>query len=551
MTKQLKERIGRWRCLALSIDVKEDGICQDGEKIKTTVSVKENTESAKINISCDKVEKIYLEGLTSLRGIGEKDFLSCSEGDCIELYNNNDDNEKRNYIPGSYALEIYYENNKVENYTLRVAPKFFSDTNYEKMVDDLEKHIVGITQTKERGDHHVSEDQKVDTPNRMIDYLKEYEEEFKKALFQIKSNPTFEVADDSSSGPIRYKNSYRNFSAIKKRHELNYNLVKNQNLVYCLVQIKKYLLRLKDDFGEYFPKLFDEKEYKSYISMINYVLNSTWVKNVKPRKRYIYKTITLNKSYKTVDRLYKLLRRNRHVFMDAESNFSYYLRCSYELYEYWGFFTVIHTLENLHYKFESDSFEDIEFSKLLWDGLPKPTKVTMSKDDIYIDVIYNEDLKDALQDFVLDKHSINHRIPDIRLDFYDKDRVFIGCTIIDTKYRRLEDLYSDENVVDQMMYYGNCIRNSKIYSNDKYNSGLKAKIDDFKISSINRVGIMEPDKIKEHLKKGLKDWNLVPNSKFIYSLPGDESQNGLKLFLKEAIKDIKAKQSYMMVKEKG
>ncbi len=150
----------------------------------------------------------------------------------------------------------------------------------------------------------------------------------------------------------------------------------------------------------------------------------------------------MNPKYNTIYKMYLKSRNNRNT-LNFSNRYQYYWKSTNVLYEIWCFIKIIRSLSLQGYTpisgwiFENDILsQELPF-------LHEDTTVVLSKNDIRINLVYNNSMEKEDFSNTLDipvKTSSKRKKPDIRLDIILQDKYYIGSLIFEVKYKKLDNI---------------------------------------------------------------------------------------------------------------
>ncbi|WP_285050362.1 nuclease domain-containing protein, partial [Lactococcus garvieae] len=195
-----------------------------------------------------------------------------------------------------------------------------------------------------------------------------------------------------------------------------------------------------------FEKQEEIKRLSSFINYIEDFLRSDSFNKISDEKpRFIPKSLILAPHYNKVYKAYLMLHDKKDS-LKLDKPYRYFWRSTELLYEIWSYIKTIEALMNKGFEPISGwIFNTSEYAEIL-PFLKDGTKVTLRKDDIRLDVVFNEKLKTKsfrnTLEFPLKTYS-NRNKPDIRIDIFMSELPsYIGSIILDAKYKRLHNIIS-------------------------------------------------------------------------------------------------------------
>lgn len=525
-----------------------------------------------LDVHVEHGDRIYLEGLEQIN-LNTKNFYDkvsydvmlnrwYIKKDCkIDFYDVK--HSENSYVPGYYVISLYKaEEQKFFYAWIHVKPKFVDSDEYNDMVDDLERRVKGLSQTYVRGKHGIKIINDEDTDNRRIDILVKNFENFQEAMFRIKNNPRSEIGTEyrwSSKNDvgmdyrstIKMSTNPRKNKRYLKRHVINFNTRGNIFLKHCLLEIRD----IANDLYSKFHENISEKAQilKTYIALIDDLTMRSWLNEVS--NSYLGNTqvgsTLMNYSYNFIMKLNSELHDIKTIRNAKKDNFAYYKKSSQQLYELWGFVQVIDGFERRGYRYKN-GLETVlnkykSLSKTIRDGFKDGTSIVLEKEEEYSNsiipvtarIIYNEAIPKHKKKGIHLWTSGTHNKPDIRIDLFSKSNIYIGSSIVDTKYRRNVDFMQIESrsgSLEQLNGYSNDIRSEDEFNSNEYDAtfinGLKAN-NAQSAECIRKVGAMYPGKYEDGYRKFKKNQLIMQ----IVEKPGEDYKN-IDKFLNDSINEI-------------
>lgn len=526
-----------------------------------------------LNIKISGNDKLYFEGLDQLE-FDDEDIFEVDENkkqyikkDCdIDLYDKT--NADNSYVPGYYKISLLHDD-KLYLRWIHVLPKFINEDNYSEMVNDIERKIIGISQSVNRGKHGVKITNTVDYDNRKIDILIKNFYDFQVAVYRILKSPRNQISSE-------YKWTYKNdvamdyVSTIKmasspkkdkrylKKHVIDFNTSDNVTLKNDLIRIREIIISILDSIGtsihlQHFNIL------KEYLALIDNIIENSWLTEVKENRNMGRKVGSAfsNFSYNFIFELNDKLNSVKNIRNKKHEGFSYFRKSSQNLYEIWGYFKVIDTLINMgfncHNGFVDDIYKRIDTGEVIKKGLTSGTTVLLSRKEkdmfIKVNVIYDDEITNERNSCYIWTDA-RHRKPDIRMDFFDTDDIFIGTIVIDTKYRRRETFTKDERKGgsrDQLSSYAQMIMSNALYKANKFNPSKVERSTNFGSNNcVVLLGVMYPGN-KTGYENGLDEIKKYVSGKRIMERPGTDGRNITK-FLEQGISEVIRRYNYVISK---
>lgn len=149
------------------------------------------------------------------------------------------------------------------------------------------------------------------------------------------------------------------------------------------------------------------------------------------------------------------------------------------LYEYYIYFGVIRLIQSLGFEPEKSSVEEQLMSTFFENGLMDGTKVSLVKEDMKLDMVYDEMIEYSEQAALANGTNFfsggTHRKPDIRMDCYvmeGESWKYKSSFIIEVKYRPFINIFNrngSTDTMEQMMEYWNIKHVEKSSGRPDYN----------------------------------------------------------------------------------
>ncbi|WP_300561335.1 nuclease domain-containing protein [Companilactobacillus sp.] len=407
--------------------------------------------------------------------------------------------------PGLYGIRII-SNGEIYYCAFEIVLKGgVSDSSWFKMREEIDEIVYSLSQNSEPKeniwdvpDSNYSNNDM--NSNFLVDDICHNFSKLDFAIRQVAKHPKFVIdkkytietkknCPQLDSRVVRHQRTH--IENPNKRYSfhknLNYDIKSNQCIKFILEYMDKVVFEQAKDIraifndktinltidrkSEFQKKLKKIMQLRSTIQMALYtsVFSAIKSKNI----NIIPKTIMLNPNYRTIYQQYQNMHFRRHQLKVVNST-HLNRRPTNEIYEIWGYFTLIRLLmsQNVGFKRISDNL-DSEFG----DG----TNFVLKKDEITLKIIYNQSIsKDEKGQF----HSLSrHNKPDIILNVKINDK-YVGSIILDTKYKTADNAlcmhfrdgtlpkvrsnpyedgsinqYFDSNDVEHFKYYRSCIVN--------------------------------------------------------------------------------------------
>ncbi len=177
--------------------------------------------------------------------------------------------------------------------------------------------------------------------------------------------------------------------------------------------------------------------------------------------------------------LYELFRRLQlHDWQPTvDQSFRYQWKRTDRLYEIWCVIQICRALTSLQFEPLTGWLYDEDFSReeSLVPDLPAGTSLTFARQRTTLRLTYDQEIPRQSSDTELPGRPVYtqdvHNRPDMRLDIY-QESLFVGCIIIDCKYRPLRGFWREETLVtgydrpkamSQLISYGMAIRSPYLY----------------------------------------------------------------------------------------
>lgn len=448
----------------------------------------------RLSLKVKKGDRIYFDGLNQISfGSNEKYIEEDDDGNKFikkNCYINFYDvkNSENGFIPGYYLLTLVTGEGVSLSKWIKVKSKFFD--NYSRMIDDIEKRVTGLSQSFLRGYHGVDYVKKEYSKyNAMVDILIKKSSHFKTNLDMVIKNPRTDIKSEYF-WTNNMTSSLDNVSMLKmnsrksgkkyylRNHVVDYNNQDNIRLKNNLIIIENEVKVILREFKDYISS--DEKNVLSnYVYLIDSAINYSWIKLVNTKNSILSVNTSLYGSpYSFIFSLHDSITNIKSNVNVAKRNFAYYHKSSHQLYEFWGFIKVVESLYQKGFTNDIGIFRNLSSSKnisdIIKDGLDESTTITLHKSERYnnryinlsVNVIYNE----AISKNNYESNHLwtpkTHNKPDIRLDFYDDNMIYIGSTVLDTKYRKFDTFITPDGRGDAHEQLSDYF--DGIHSNDAY-----------------------------------------------------------------------------------
>jgi len=177
--------------------------------------------------------------------------------------------------------------------------------------------------------------------------------------------------------------------------------------------------------------------------------------------------------------LYELFRRLQQQDWQplVDQSFRYQWKRTDRLYEIWCVIQICRALTSLQFAPLAGWIYDEDFSReeSLVPDLPSGTALTFAREQIRLRLTYDQEIPRQSSATELPGRPVYtqdvHNRPDMRLDIYHGS-LFVGCMIIDCKYRPLRGFWKEETLLtgydrpkamSQLISYGMAIRSPYLY----------------------------------------------------------------------------------------
>ncbi|UQS86891.1 hypothetical protein MOO44_08510 [Nicoliella spurrieriana] len=495
--------------------------------------IKENTYCS-LAITVGANERVYLEGLSELKRVPLNSLARDERGrqylasDCtVSLYDTKINKDV--YIPGYYKLVVCADETRYQCW-LKFNNKFFgtgenADQEYNQMVFDIDAAFKKLSQVATNKRARVASILLID---ELMRFLKAHLEAFTGVVANLKQHPQNQLKRGHHWSPAltgRLDRRSLNRMAQKpsdgyyvQSNQVNFNTQANQNLKATLRRLNFILNPLVN--------ANNDEIITPYVDLINQLLTHSWLKRVTDRP--------LRRQAHQIDYRYRFMTqfltgvedclRKQHSIAAQSNQFGIARRSSYDLYEYWGFISVIVAFHQL-------GFSDVPLWSLAEqlmannqpiDGLPKMTQVKMTKPvelgtlklTVMAVITYNDEMDhvdNGRSKLWIDS---NHYKPDLRVDFFDHDAddTLIGSFIMDTKYREIKYFINDRNkdTMQQLLDYYYKVNSSDMFKSAHYVENIPREL----LRVVSKVGIINPVSSDAHLRRwGLESVFAVPSDK--------------------------------------
>lgn len=503
--------------------------------------------------------KLYMDGLDLIsdkRIIEDKNgmYITPSE-EPYYIYNHNQNDSK--YLPGIYRLKLIRQSTAKYSW-LKVIPKFVSENSLELMRQDLENTVKGLARS-----FHANTNGSLSNYSSFLTF-----DEIQALSILNNSYDDFNLNSYFLTLSPRIKTgSYYHWTRNKRRALDNRSIMKmsidnykdklylkdfqatidtseNRILKRMLQEISQTIVNIRKSMAKIPESLLssdmrhDLKLVQKYSSKLSYLLNESWLRKVKSvQKERGISNAFLDHRYIFFKELNWKLKHISNFQPQFSRQYQYYWHRTDLLYEIWGYIKVIEALNKLGFiPVKGWIYDD---TNLDFTGLEPGTCVEMKsgeafKHTVYLKIKYDDEIIPADKgDVTFSRplfHSSSHNRPDIRIEIYDKDMVFVSVIILDTKYRRLRDINSFGNggAINQLTAYKYQILSPYPFIAKKYKKYKLFYEDTFSVIDVAVLYPGEPnvgaESINNLITEGVK--SVVLNPKF-------PNNNSLMEFLKE------------------
>ncbi|EGO9193341.1 hypothetical protein DUY54_13890, partial [Enterococcus faecalis] len=192
----------------------------------------------------------------------------------------------------------------------------------------------------------------------------------------------------------------------------------------------------------------NQQKIKHFYSYILEFLDTPVMKNISSQRPInVPKSLVMNPRYNTIYKMYLKSIKNRNT-LNFSNKYQYYWKSTEILYEIWCFIKIIKSLTMQGYTpisgwiFENDILsQELPF-------LHENTTVVLNKNDIRINLVYNNSMEKEYFSNTLDipvKTSSKRNKPDIRLDIILQEKYYVGSLIFEIKYKKLVNILDNDN----------------------------------------------------------------------------------------------------------
>ena len=464
----------------------------------TPVKVKEFSNLSFTFNSIDKHAKLYIPELDDYlieNQVKEEngDICYIPSDDNIIIYNR-DQGKTVPLIPGYYTL--YVKIGETIFYSrFEIILKDLGTPEWEKMKIEIEKMVGGLARTfipKKTSRREITTSNYL-MNDQLFQRILEFENNIPQAIVSLESlkkEAKYRIDKRYNWKPIGSKNlvDQKTISQLQIHPEkrgllytpsriIKYDIIENQWIKFILSYFKNFSLladrylekilqgiieekKREDKFTSAYSQSVqnyntnsynrkienlknNQQKIKHFYAYILEFLDTPVMKNISSRRPInVPKSLVMNPKYNTIYKMYLKSRNNRNT-LNFSNRYQYYWKSTDVLYEIWCFIKIIRSLSLQGYTpisgwiFENDILsQELPF-------LHEDTTVVLSKNDIRINLVYNNSMKKEDFSNTLDipvKTSSKRKKPDIRLDIILQDKYYIGSLIFEVKYKKLDNI---------------------------------------------------------------------------------------------------------------
>ncbi|KDA51315.1 hypothetical protein L963_1510 [Leuconostoc mesenteroides subsp. cremoris T26] len=415
-------------------------------------------------------------------------------------------------IPGYYTLKIKSETVSYFTY-FKIVPKDLSLTEWEMMRQNIEEISDGLATDfikRRKSDYQYASISEQNVSN-MNDKLEKFIEESTKianSIQGIRKESKYRISKRYSWLPVGRESFVDNetFRKLSERPEkkgnlyvpnryIEYDVPENRWIKYILVYFLKFCKtgidhysRIKDaiiedynqnsKFIKNYPldtRLFSEnafeskksqiqinlKKLKELCTLFEQTLNDEFMLNL-PYKRpeLVPKALILSPKYNIVYKAYLEIKQNNGK-LKFDSRYKYYWKRTDLLYEIWCYVVTIQSFLSNQYSPVNGWIFDLDSKNNQIPFLKDGTRVRLSSQSGYINIVFNEALKSNPKSLNSDSPIITasrRNKPDIRIDIFDVTMQYAGSVLIDAKYKKLNNIihaHDDKKTMNQLREYRN------------------------------------------------------------------------------------------------
>lgn len=509
--------------------------------------------------------KLYMDGLDLIldKRIMKKDdgaYIVPSE-EPYYIYNHKQNDSK--YLPGIYRLKLVTEST-IKYSWLKILPKFVTENSLEIMRQDVENTVKGLARSfcaNTNGNLSNYSSFLTFDEIQALSILNDSYKEFNLNSYFLANSPRVKAgayyhwtknkkrALDNKS-IMKMSMEKKKDSLYLKDYRATVDTSENRILKRILQEILQTTTNIKRSIGKIPREQLssdmknDFNKLQKYVAKLNYLLNDGWLKKVK----LVQKEKGISNAY--LDHRYIFFRelnwKLKHI-SNFQPHFSrqyqYYWHRTDLLYEIWGYIKVIEALNRIGFiplKGWIYNNDNLDFR-----ALEPGTCVEMKSNEsykypMYLKIKYDDEIKPDEKDKVTFLqplwHSSSHNRPDIRLEIYDKNKVFQNAIILDTKYRRLKDMnnFGDRGVLDQLNAYRYQILSPYPLKDDKYKKYKDLYRAQDMENSVIDVAALYPGELNDN-DESLSELK-TKAAKSVILNPKFPNNNSLMAFLKDSFK---------------
>lgn len=489
----------------------------DCYNLEDGIVIKENINTKLLFICEDNNAKLYMDGIETLNNDiikydNDGQVYIEPSNNLIDLYNV----ENFPLIPGTFRMIVETHNKKFYS-KVKVEPKLFTEKELEIVKEDLEEEINGLAFELIKKNISIGEIFIEDLPIDLYKFLIIESKFFNvmAALEDLKIKPNYKIKkiyktvredEIKSIDEITIKNylegNLEEGFLKQPTIELDYDLPENQWIKKIVIEIRIFLREFIEvsknfvykkkinieklkEYKNNENKIKDEERTIEYVvnlmslatkmkNAINILNSVEWFKSVSNEIGInLPHTLFFDSRYNLIYKLYQQLKGNDFTIM-LDNKFAFQWKRTDKLYEMWCFVKISRIIIGKKLGFKIDSGwlfdQNIEYNKVLIPELELGTRLSFKKDDIYINLTYDDSIPNYSSETSIYNTplyiTVRNRRPDGRIDVY-KSNVYIGSIILEFKYRDRKGLWytkytkyqSDvnSNAIKQLTAYGdNC-----------------------------------------------------------------------------------------------
>lgn len=485
---------------------------------ESKIIIEENRETKLLFKCVNNTARLYMDGIETLQNDIVKDDINgevyiSPSNEIIELYNT----DNFPLIPGTFRM-IVEINGKHFFSKIKVKPKFITEEELGILKEDLEEEINGLAFELIKKNIAIGEVLIDDLPIKLYKFfiIKSKFSNIMAALEDLKIKPNYKIKkiyktvredEVKSIDEVTIKNylegNVEEGFLKQPTIALDYDLPENQWIKKIILEVAIFLEEFMDISRNFIEKknitIDNLKKYSIYESNRNRIkneqrsikyleqlmelalkmknamnmLNSVeWFKNVSNKSGvYLPHILFCDSRYNSIYKLYQQLKRNEFT-VTLDNKFAFQWKRTDKLYEMWCFIKTSRIIigEKLGFKIVGGWLFDQNISshKVLIPELESGARISFKKEEIYLNLIYDEIMPNNSSETSVDTIPIyittRNRQPDGRIDVY-KRNTYIGSIILEFKYRDRRYLWNknytyyqkDSHVIKQLTAYGdNC-----------------------------------------------------------------------------------------------